>query len=101
MTPRIKQILSIQPYQVLCLWNTNEKRVIDFEAWITEAKTNPKSVINKLSNPTVFMSAKLDEEQENIVWPNLLTMLYPNGMRIPAGLDFSPDVLYEMSKPLG
>ena len=99
MIPRIKKIISVEPYKIVCLWNTNETRLIDFNIWITDASTKPNSILYKLSNPSIFLSVILDEEQENIVWPNLLPMRDGTGIVEYAGLDFSPDILYNMSKP--
>ena len=100
MIPRIKKIIHIEPYKVSCLWNTNETRVIDFSGWLSEAISKPNSLVNKLNNPAVFLTVALDEEQQNLVWPNLLPMRNANGTQELVGLDFSPDVLYGMSKPL-
>lgn len=99
MIPRIKKIISVEPYKIVCLWNTDETRVIDFTAWLSEAKAKPASVLNKLTMPSTFLSVVHDDEQENIVWPNLLPMTNADGSKEMVGLDFSPDILYGISKP--
>ena len=99
MIPRIKEIIKVEPNKIVCLWNTNEIRMIDFTAWVEDALAKPNHVLQKWSNANVFLSVVLDKEQENLVWPNLLNMHNLNGTTELAGLDFSPDILYTMSTP--
>lgn len=94
MLPRIKQILSIEPYKVTCLWNTGEVREVDLQAAINESK--PQSPVAKLADKQLFKQVKTDGR--TLYWDDLLTMIDYDGSRKPAPLDFDPDVMYEGSR---
>jgi len=97
MIPRIKEILHVELYKIVCAWNTNEIRAIDFIKWKSEKESQSLSTLTKLFQPEIFMTAKLDVEQQNIIWPNLVPMKNLNGEVEMVALDFSPEVLYNMS----
>jgi hypothetical protein len=99
MLPRIKNIISVKPYQITCLWNTGEVRTIDLSDWIDDAKKKTGTVLNQLINADVFNSVKIDKESETICWENLLTAKDSQGNITKANLDFCPDVLYKKSVP--
>ena len=97
MLPRIKNILSVEPFSIKVLWNTGEIRVIELEK---ELKTGTPSVFEKLLDKKTFSSVKLDEEAGTIYWENLLNYKDLDGTIKPGPLDFCPDVLYELSTPI-
>ncbi|RRB00147.1 DUF2442 domain-containing protein [Larkinella rosea] len=94
MLPRIKQILLIEPYKVICLWNTGEVREVDLQTAINESK--PQSPVAKLVDKQLFKQVKTDGR--TLYWDDLLTMIDYDGSRKPAPLDFDPDVMYERSR---
>jgi hypothetical protein len=94
MLPRVREIVSVKPYKVVCLWNTGELREVDFGPYLDEAK--PHSPINRLADTQVFLSVKTDGR--TLYWDNLLTMIDYDGSQHPAPLDFDPDVMYRQSR---
>ncbi len=93
MLPRIKSILSAEPYSIKCLWTTGEIRTIEFE---NELKSEG---LSKLLDKIIFASVKLDMEAGTIYWDNLLNYTDLDGLIKSGPLDFCPDVLYALSKP--
>lgn len=94
MLPRVKSILSVEPYKVTCLWNTGEVREIDFQTYLTESK--PHGPVALLSNEQLFKEVKTDGR--TLYWDNLLTMIDYDGSQHPAPLDFDPDMIYQNSR---
>ncbi|WP_254413149.1 DUF2442 domain-containing protein [Dyadobacter diqingensis] len=80
----IKEILSVQDYNISCLFNTGEVRVVDLAAIIAKYKKNNDGLISSLADKTYFKSVKLDS-YGTLTWAN--------------GVDFDPDNLYNMSYP--
>lgn len=81
--PRIVAICAVQPYHLTCDWTTGETRVINLEPLLRARSHAPKSKYRTLLEPAYFITVSLNEEAQTIGWDN--------------GLDFCPDVLYEMS----
>jgi hypothetical protein len=99
MLPRIRQILSVKPYKVTCLWNTGEVREIDLQPFLADSAAKPNSPVNKLLDKHLFEQVKTDGR--TLYWDNLLTMMDYDGSNKPALLDFDPDVMYERSRLIG
>jgi len=85
MLHKITQIISVQPFQVVCKFNTNEIRKIDLMEWVREFKAGNNGWTSKLADPAYFNTVKLDS-YGTLSWDNQV--------------DFDPDVLYQMSLPL-
>ncbi|MCY7351202.1 MAG: DUF2442 domain-containing protein [Cytophagaceae bacterium] len=94
MLPRIKQIVSVQPYKVTYLWNTGEVREVDLQPYITASKSN--GPIARLADEHLFEQVKTDGR--TLYWDNLLTVIDYDGSQKSAPLDFDPDVMYSMSR---
>lgn len=99
MLPRIRQILSVDPYKVTCLWSTGEVREIDLQPFLADSAGKPGSPVNQLVDKHLFEQVKTDGR--TLYWDNLLTMIDYDGTRKPAPLDFDPDVMYERSRLVG
>ena len=97
MLPRVRTILSVEPYKITCLWNTGEVREVGFQPYIVESK--PQSPIARLADKQLFSEVKTDGR--TLYWDNLLTMIDYDGSQHPAPLDFDPDVMYEQSWLVG
>ncbi len=97
MIPRIKGIVKVELYKIVCNWSTDELRIVDFTDWYNEAQNKKDSLLYKLFTPEVFVTVHYDKEQNNIVWPHLLPMKDYNGNTELVDLDFSPEVLYNIS----
>jgi hypothetical protein len=54
MIPRIKEIIHVELYKIVCAWNTNEIRAIDFIQWKSEKETQSLSTLTKLFQPEIF-----------------------------------------------
>ena len=93
MLPRIKAILSVEPYAITCLWNTGEVRQIDFRQYLLDAK--PHSPIARLVDKGLFSQVRTDGR--TLYWDNMLIMIDLDGSQHPAPLDFDPDVMYQNS----
>ncbi|MBS4027641.1 MAG: DUF2442 domain-containing protein [Ignavibacteriales bacterium] len=99
MLPHIEQILSVDPYKIICRWSTGEIRIIDLEPTIKSKSHSPESSFAPLLNPIRFREVQLDPESKTIFWANGSTMIDYDGTRKPAPLDFCPDMLYNLSIP--
>ena len=95
MLPRIRQIVSVEPYKVICLWSTGEVREIDLQPLLIASAAKPNSPVNQLLDKQLFKQVKTDGR--TLYWDNLLTMFDYDGSHQPAPLDFDPDVMYERS----
>lgn len=97
----IKQIIEVNPYSIICLWDNGEVRTIDLgkklKEWTFESEKI--NVYQKLLNKEIFSLVKLDNDTKTLYWDNLLIMTDTQGNKMPAPLDFCPDFLYEISKP--
>jgi len=63
----IVQILDVSPYSITCLFDTGEKRNIDFSEYLKANKSI--KIIATLLNKAYFMNVAIDEVG-GLVWPN-------------------------------
>ncbi|KAA0990241.1 DUF2442 domain-containing protein [Dyadobacter aurulentus] len=98
MNPRVKKIVSIDFYVITVLWSDGIIRAIDFGNFLAEYFQRANSPYYQLLQPNIFKKAKTDGR--TIYWDNLVQIIDYNGKPIAAPLDFDPDVLFELSKPL-
>ncbi|NIJ51086.1 hypothetical protein [Dyadobacter arcticus] len=96
MNPRIKEILSIDPFIISILWSDDKVRVIDLGEFLGEYFGKKESLFYKILQPDTFVNAKTDGK--TIYWENITKMEDYNGALIDAPLDFDPDVLFEQSE---
>ncbi|MDQ6477617.1 DUF2442 domain-containing protein [Dyadobacter sp. LHD-138] len=80
----IKEIVSVQDYNISCLFNTGEVRVVELSELIAKYKKINDGLISNLADKAYFKSVKLDS-YGTLTWAN--------------GVDFDPDNLYNMSSP--
>lgn len=100
MLPRIKHILNIEPYKIICEWTSGEIRIIDLEPKLLETiKKKSDNSYKKLYNPDIFYTLQLDADAGTICWPNLIKMKDYDGKIKPAQFDICPDLLYSISVP--
>jgi hypothetical protein len=82
----IKQIKSVNDnYSVVCLFNTNETRVVDLSEWVEQFRKANDGWASRISDINYFKKVHLDS-YGTLQWDNQL--------------DLDPDVLYAMSKPV-
>ena len=75
----IKNIVSVSPFKVTCLFNTGEEKVIDLSDTILKYQKINDGLISQLGDAEYFKSVFLDS-YGTLCWDN--------------GVDFCPDVLY-------
>ncbi len=97
MNPRVKEILSAEPFVITSLWTDGKVRVTDFGKFLAEYRGNGKSPFAKLLQPDIFIQAKTDGR--TIFWEDMTEMEDYDGKLILAPLDFCPDVLFQNSTP--
>jgi len=85
----IKSIVEITPYTITVIFENNEQRKINFEPILSDFPV--------LKNPGIFNSATLDD-YPTLKWDGLAKLKELDGTIVSAPLDFSPDMLYMMSK---
>lgn len=95
MNPRVKEILSVEPFVIRSLWTDDQIRFTDFRQLLAEYAGNEESVFDKILHADVFMQAKTDGR--TIYWENMTEMVDYDGTLIPSPLDFCPDVLFANS----
>ncbi|WP_026631721.1 hypothetical protein [Dyadobacter alkalitolerans] len=95
MNPRVKKILSIEPFVITALWSDDRVRATDFGSFLSEYFQKEQSVYFKVLNENQFRRAKTDGK--TIYWENIAEMVDCDGKLIPAPLDFCPDVLLQYS----
>jgi len=82
----IKQIVKVNDnFSVVFLFNTNETRVIDLSEWVEQFRNANDGWASRIADINYFKKVQLDS-YGTLQWDNQL--------------DFCPDVLYEMSKPI-
>jgi len=82
----VKRVLKVEPYQLTIEFKNGEIKVVDLEDKIRAKSTTPASKYRALLDFDYFKKVKVQEEWETIYWDN--------------GLDFCPDVLYQMGIPV-
>lgn len=93
MNPRVKEILSVEPYIVKALWSDGKVRTIDFDQFLSDFKQKEDSHYYKILQKDTFKKAKTDGR--TIYWDNVAEMVDTDGSIIPGPLDFCPDVLFQ------
>ncbi len=82
----IKQITRINDdFSLICLFNNDEVRIIDLSVWVEDFKKANDGWASNLCDINYFKTVQLDS-YGTLKWDNQL--------------DFCPDVLYTMSKPV-
>jgi hypothetical protein len=94
MQPRIKKIIAILSFEIVCEWTNGETRSIDF--YNLKEKLHTK-MLDKILFANVFATVKVDEVAKTLSWENQLLYFDYNGIQKMGALDFCPDVLYQNS----
>ena len=58
----VKQIIQVEPYQIVLLFNTGEEKMIDLDQKLHEWSRSEDSKFKALLNPEYFKSVKLNTE---------------------------------------
>lgn len=81
----IKKIIAVEPYVVVCKFNSGETRKINLRNKINRLAAKSPELFNILLDKNYFKSVQLDS-YGTLCWDN--------------EVDFCPDVLYELSEPV-
>jgi len=100
MLHRIRKIVNVKPYTIVCEWTNGEIRAIILEEKIREWSIEPGSVYKNLLTASIFNKVKLDAESHTLYWNGLIKMTDDNGKSFNAPLDIDPEVLYQLSIPV-
>ena len=92
---KIEKILIKQPYQLICVFNNGEKRLLDLKNVVDE----DDKYFKKIFNPHVFHQTKIGELGE-LYWDNLAEIKNLDGDLIKCAYDISPDLAYMKSQPI-
>lgn len=84
--PGISRILKVERFEITCLWNTGETKVIDFEKLFKEWDLQPDDIDYALTDYEVFKQVGLTDTL-NLCWEPIKI----NGMTY----DLDPIVMYE------
>ncbi|MFM2225730.1 MAG: hypothetical protein RJA07_1932 [Bacteroidota bacterium] len=94
MQPRIKNIISISSFAIVCEWTNGEIRTINF---YDLKETLHSNVMDKILLPNVFNTVKIDALAKTLSWENQMPFIDYDGTQKMGALDFCPDVLYSNS----
>jgi len=95
-TPRILKIHSINGFQVICMFNNGESRMIDFEKLFEEWKVSKDDIEYPLLRTKAF--EKVELRNYTLSWPNLLvTLISENDEKQEHPYEIDPLTLFENS----
>ncbi len=98
--PKITEIIKIEPFKIICRWNTGEILVTDFEVFFKKWKQEEYKLMYPLFDYDNFKYATISSTN-TIQWLNVTYELKNfDGTIIKTHLDLCPDVLYSNSKSL-
>ena len=80
----IKKIMAVEPYSVVCKFNSGETRKINLQNKVKLLAAKFPELFSILLDKNYFKSVKLDS-YGTLCWDN--------------GVDFCPDDLYDLSQP--
>ena len=96
--PRILKIKSIKGFNVYCIFNNGETRVINFKELFSKWKITKKDPEYLLLNENEFKKVTL--RNQTLSWKNIKIELTDiQGNKIIHPYELSPDILYKNSQP--
>ena len=98
-TPRILKISKVKDYQVYCVFNNGEHRIIDFEGFFKEWNLRKKKKDFKylLLDKEVFKTVSIDNN--TLSWKSVTKYIkLSNGMEYNVPFEIDPIVLFQESK---
>lgn len=94
--PRILRIVKIDKYQIYCVFNNGEYRILDFLKLFKKWKTKKTSFEYPLKDLKEFKKVELDSG--TLSWPHIKKIIkLSDGQIFDTFLDFDPIVLYQES----
>ena len=96
--PRILKIKSVKGFNLYCIFNNGETRVIDFKALFNKWKVTKKDPEYLLLDENEFKKVAL--RNQTLSWKNVKIELTDiKGNKIIQPYELSPDILYKNSQP--
>lgn len=96
--PRILKINSIDGFNISCVFNNGETRVINFKALFNKWKIKKSDPEFILLNENEFKKVSL--RNQNLSWKNVkIKLINIQGIEVNQPYEISPDILYKVSKP--
>lgn len=97
--PRILKVLSINGFDIYCIFNNGETRVINFERLFRKWKVKKSDPEYLLLDKNEFNKVEL--RNRTLSWKNLkIELLDIDGNKTIQPYELSPDILYENSSPV-
>jgi hypothetical protein len=96
----VEEILDARPYKLTLKFNTGEVRCVDLEPVLRAKAGSPQSAYRRLLDPGTFIQGRLDRPSRSVCWDGLALEVQADGTEQPAPLDFCPDTLYELGRPV-
>lgn len=94
--PRILKIYKIKDFQIVCIFNTGEYRLIDFQKLFQEWDITKNDIEYKLTDLKEFRKVKLINQ--TLAWENIkIEVLDIENKKVNGYFDLSPDILYQNS----
>ncbi len=93
MIPKILKIEKLKAFEVLCVFNTGEKKIIDFDKYFSQCR--PNKINDTLRVSKVFNTIRCNGR--SVFWPNLIEIMDEKGNIIDGEYELDPVVLYEYS----
>jgi len=98
--PRILKIKSVEEFNIYCVFNNGETRVIDFKWLFKKWKITKKDPEFLLLNESEFKKVSL--RNQTLSWNNVkIELIDIHGNKNYQPFELSPDVLYENSNATG
>ncbi|MEO6720763.1 MAG: hypothetical protein ABIN67_10355 [Ferruginibacter sp.] len=96
--PRILKIKSIKEFNLYCIFNNGETRVIDFKKLFSKWKITKKDPEYPLLNEKEFKKVSL--RNQTLSWKNVkIELVDVNGNKVTHAYELSPDIVYKNSQP--
>jgi DNA-binding XRE family transcriptional regulator len=96
--PRILKIKSINGFNIYCIFNNGETRVIDFKKLFSKWKVTKDDPEYLLLDESEFKRVSL--RNQTLSWKNIkIELIDIQGNKIIHPYELSPDILYENSQP--
>lgn len=92
---KIVEIISVEPYNVICKFNTGEIKIIALENCISTSSNNVDKA--KLLNKEFFKQVQIGKFGE-LFWADSAFMKNEKNELIPCEFDLSPEFVYHNSR---
>jgi DNA-binding XRE family transcriptional regulator len=97
--PRIVKIIETDGFNVQCMFNNGETRLLNFTKILNDWELNENDIEYSLLKLEVFK--KMELNNFTLSWPKLLIeLLDENGVSMKVPFEIGADVLYKLSEPI-